>query len=207
MGKTKTLTYIAAMLICIQVLLFGLSHLSFLFVERTDYSDHMASMFSMIFITISFLVFARKKSISLSILPERFGKSYIIGTLVSVALLVATPSNYTGGFQPIWLLIYSSIVTPVFEEVIFRGYVWNKLNTVFEKEWVTYIVSTVFFALWHIGYVDSIAFRIETGLVNALLWKVITGLCFGIVLGVVRIKTKNGYSTILWHGVMNIFGR
>jgi membrane protease YdiL (CAAX protease family) len=60
--------------------------------------------------------------------------------------------------------------------------------------------------MWHLGYVDSIAFRVEIGLGNAMLWKVITGLCYGIILGVLRLRTKNSYSTILLHGVMNIFG-
>jgi len=105
------------------------------------------------------------------------------------------------------LLLYGSIVTPIFEELIFRGYIWNKLNDIFEKEWITYIVSAVLFALWHLGYVDSIAFRMETGLANVMLWKAITGLCYGVVLGALRLKTKNCYSTMLLHGVMNIFGR
>ncbi len=68
-------------------------------------------------------------------------------------------------------------------------------------------MTTIPFALWHFGYISSIAFRVEYGLMNAMIWKAITGLCFGIVLGAVRLKTKNCYSTILLHSVMNIFGR
>jgi membrane protease YdiL (CAAX protease family) len=78
---------------------------------------------------------------------------------------------------------------------------------VFSKEIETYIVTTILFALWHIGYISSIAFRVETGLANAMIGKVITGLCFGIILGMIRLKTKNSYSTILLHGALNIFGR
>lgn len=40
-----------------------------------------------------------------------------------------------------------------------------------------------------------------------MVWKVITGLCYGMILGAVRLKTKNSYSTMLVHGVLNIFGR
>lgn len=105
------------------------------------------------------------------------------------------------------LLIYSSIVVPFFEELIFRGFIWNRLNEIFAKERTTYMVSTVMFALWHLGYVSSIAFRVQEGLLNAMLWKVITGLCFGIILGFVRLKAKNCYSTMVLHGVMNLFGR
>ena len=122
-------------------------------------------------------------------------------------LFIASPSNYKGGIESILLLVYSSIVTPVFEEFIFRGYIWNELNQIFTSEWKTYIVTTIFFALWHLGYISSIAFRVENNLLNVMIWKVITGLCFGIVLGAVRLKTKNCYSTMLLHGVMNLFGR
>lgn len=78
---------------------------------------------------------------------------------------------------------------------------------VFSKEWKTYVVTTALFALWHIGYIDSNAFRVGNGIANVMIWKVITGFCFGIILEAARIKTKNSYSTILLHGVMNMFGR
>lgn len=205
--KVKTIIDIIGMIIVIQLLFNCITYVIFIFFERTDYSDHIASMCKMIVFTIIFIIFTKKRKVSLSVFPTNFGKSYIIVTTIAMILYLTTPSNYSGGLQPIVLLFYSSVVTPVFEEIIFRGYIWNKLNAVFNKEWKTYIVTTVLFALWHIGYIDAIAFRVETGLVNAMFWKVITGLCFGIILGAVRYKTKNIYSTILLHGVMNIFGR
>lgn len=205
--KVKTLSYIVGILLILQFLLFGIKQVTFIFVERTNFSDHIASMISMIVLSVIFIIFAKKQKISLSVFPKHFGKFYIIGTCITAILLIATPSNYLDGFQAIILLFYGSVITPIFEELIFRGYIWNKLNTIFEKEWITYIVSTVLFALWHLGYIDSIAFRTETGLANAILWKVITGLCYGVVLGAVRLKTKNSYSTMLLHGMMNIFGR
>jgi len=206
-SKVKTLSHMISMLIVIQILLFCIERFIFIFVRRTNFSDHIASMIGMIVLTILFIIFARKKKVSLSVFPGHFGKFYIIGTSAAVILFVATPSNYLDGFQAIILLFYSSVVTPIFEELIFRGYIWNKLNTIFDKEWITYVVSTVLFGLWHLGYIEAVAFRTETGLAAAMLWKVITGLCFGVVLGAVRLKTKNSYSAMLLHGVMNIFGR
>jgi len=205
-SKTKSLSYTICLLVVIQLLLVGLKQFSFIFVERTNFSDSVSTMFAMIILIGLFLVFTKKQKITLSIFPRAFNKFYVIGTCIAAALFIATPSNYTDGFQAILLLIYGSIVTPVFEELIFRGYVWNKLNTVFEKEWVSYIVSTVLFGIWHLGYVYSIAFRVETGLATVMMWKVIVGLCYGVVLGALRLKTKNCYSTILLHGVANIFG-
>lgn len=206
-GKLKSISVIIVILAFIQLLLYVIKQCVFLIIPRTDYSDHMATMLGMIILAIGILITARRLGINLSVFPTRFNTVYICVSILAAILLIATPSNFTGGIQSVSLLIYGSIVTPVFEELIFRGYVWNKLNVVFSNERKTYLVSTILFALWHFGYISSVAFRINDGLFQAMIWKAITGLCFGIVLGMVRLKTKNCYSTILLHGVMNIFGR
>ena len=205
--KIKTIGFMILVLLLLSLSLFVIKRIIFFFVARTDFSDYMASMVSMIILTSIILRLSRKAEINLSIFPDKFTVSYISVSIISVVLFIASPSNYKGGIEPILLLVYSSIVTPVFEELIFRGYIWNELNQIFTSEWKTYIITTILFALWHLGYISSIAFRVEDDLLNVMIWKVITGLCFGIVLGAVRLKTRNCYSTMLLHGVMNIFGR
>ena len=203
----KIILITIVLLTIIQLLLLGFKHFTFLFVERTYFSDSIATMFGMIILSGLFILFAKKNKVALSVFPRIFNKYYIIGTLIAFFLLVATPSNYFDGFQAIILLFYGSVITPIFEELIFRGYAWNKLNTVIKKEWGTYLITTILFGLWHLGSYENIAFRVETGLAKIMLMKVIVGLVYGIVLGALRLKTKNCYSTILLHGVMNIFGR
>jgi len=198
---------IIALLAIIQLLLLVFKHFTFQFLERTNFSDSIATMFGMIILTGIFIVFAKKQKVSMSVFPHIFNKYYIIGTWIAVILLIVTPSNYFDGFQAIILLLYGSVITPIFEELIFRGYVWNKLNAVIKKEWGTYLITTVLFGLWHLGSYENIAFRVETGHAKIMLMKVIVGLVYGVVLGALRLKTKNSYSTILLHGVMNIFGR
>ncbi len=206
-GRLKTIGGIVLLMAVLQALLYGIQRLIFLFIERTGFSDHMATMAGMALLTVVYLLVFRMRRVELSVFPKKFGTGYIIATAVTVVLLVVNPMNFTGGAEAILMLVFASIVTPIFEELIFRGYIWNKLNTVFSKEWQTYLVSTVSFGLWHLGYISSIAFRVHSGLANAMMWKVIVGLCFGVVLGAVRSKTKNCYSTILLHGVMNLFGK
>ncbi len=205
--RIKTIGFMILVLLLLSLSLFVIKRIIFFFVERTDFSDYMASMVSMIILTSIILRLSRKAEINLSIFPDKFTVSYISVSIISVVLFIASPLNYKGGIEPILLLVYSSIVTPIFEELIFRGYIWNKLNQIFTSEWKTYIITTILFALWHLGYISSIAFRVEDDLLNVMIWKVITGLCFGIVLGAVRLKTRNCYSTMLLHGVMNLFGR
>ncbi len=206
-GKLKTIGGIVLLMAVLQALLFGIQQLIFLFVERTDFSDHMTTMAGMALLTVFYVFIFKMRGTELLVFPKKFGTGYIIATAVTVILMIANPLNYTGGAEAIWMLIFASIVIPIYEELIFRGYIWNKLNTVFSKEWQTYLVSTVLFGLWHLGYISSIAFRVDSGLANAMMWKVIVGLCFGVVLGAVRLKTKNCYSTVLLHGVMNLFGK
>ena len=205
--KIKTIGFMILVLLLLSLSLFIIKRVIFFFVARTDFSDYMASMVSMIILTSIILRLSRKAEINLSIFPDKFTVSYISVSIISVVLFIASPLNYKGGIEPILLLVYSSIVTPIFEELIFRGYIWNELNQIFTSEWKTYIITTILFALWHLGYISSIAFRAEDDLLNVMIWKVITGLCFGIVLGAVRLKTRNCYSTMLLHGVMNLFGR
>ena len=150
---------------------------------------------------------SRKGKSKLSIFPDKFTVSYISATVLFAVLLIASPSSYQDGMEAVFLLAYSCIVTPVFEELLFRGYIWNQLSGVLGSKWATYLTTTILFALWHLAYIDSIAFRVEDGLLSVMVWKVVTGLCFGVVLGDVRMKTKNCYAAMLMHGVMNLFGR
>jgi len=191
----------------LQGLLFAGKHLVFLVLARTDFTDQMTSMAVMAVLTGLVVMLARMRRWQLSVFPARFGRWYVVATIVTAGLLIVTPANYTGGWPAIWTLVYGSIVTPVYEELVFRGLVWNRLGSVFTKPWVVYAWSVVLFGVWHLGYWDSLAYRVEIGLMPIMAWKAITGVLYGIVLGALRLRTKNCYSTMLLHGVLNLFGR
>lgn len=205
--KEKATLKIIGLLVILQFLRLGLKQLFFLFIKRTNFSDHLASMLSILLLTALIVVICKRWKIALTIFPSRFSRHYFFVTGIVGLLLVTTPANYSGEIEAILLLIYSSIVTPIFEELIFRGYVWNQLSVIFKRSVPVYLWPSVLFGIWHLGYFDSLAFRVGEGLPEALIWKVITGLCYGLVLGLLRLRTKNCYSTILLHGAMNIFGR
>ncbi|MEA4853058.1 MAG: CPBP family intramembrane glutamic endopeptidase [Christensenella sp.] len=140
--------------------------------------------------------------------PDKFGACYWIGTGIYAGLFILTPVlTQEADLQSFILLFYGSMVVPLFEEIIFRGLLWNGLQKVIGRAWVVYLVTSALFALWHLGYVDSLVLHTEENLSNVLFWKAIVGLFYGLVLGVLRLKTKNCYSTFLLHGILNIFGR
>lgn len=206
-SETKTFGSIVLILSLSGLFRFAIKQVIFLFVQQTNFTDRMASMAAMLILTGILFGLSKKIGTRLSVFPERFTWPYIGATVLFTVLLIASPSNYRGGMESVFLLAYSCIVTPIFEEVLFRGYIWNKLNGIWENKWATYLTTSILFGLWHLAYIDSIAFRVEDGLLSVMVWKVVTGLCFGIVLGAVRMKTKNCYAAILLHGVMNLFGR
>ena len=204
----KTVLKITGLLIILQLLRMGIRYVCFLVIERTELSDRIISLIAMVLISSFILLTAKLKEVKLSVFPAHFGTGYLVFTVIYAALLISTPIlTQSTGFTGIFLLIYSAVIIPAFEELIFRGFVWNELNNISKKEWITYLLSTLLFAIWHLGYIDTISFRVESGLATVMIWKVITGFCFGIVLGALRIKTKNIFSTILLHGILNIFGR
>ena len=167
-----------------------------------DFYRRVATMCIMIILSAAAIIYARIRKTKLSVFPQKFSKAYVIFTVIAAVLLVTTPSNFTGGSKAVILLIYGSIVTPVYEELVFRGYIWNRLDSVLSKQLYTYIWSVALFTVWHLGYMIP---QLASGNINAVLWKLAAGVGYGTVLGFVRMKTKNCYSTMLLHGVLNIF--
>lgn len=168
----------------------------------TVFQERMITMMIMVVLSGVVVLYARIRKTALSLFPEHFGKKYILASCVCAILLISTPANFTGGYQAIALLLYGSIVTPVFEELIFRGYLWNRLDAVLSKEVFVFIWSVVLFTVWHMGYMIP---QLVSGNITAVVWKLAAGLGYGTVLGIVRLKTKNCYATMLLHGVLNIF--
>lgn len=202
---TKAVMLSFVLIAAIQAVLISLKYIVFMVVNKTVFSERIETMTAMLFLTALFILYAKIKNVPLSVFPKRFNRFYIAASIGAVAVLISTPSNYTGGIKPIVLLFYGSVVTPIFEELIFRGYIWNKLSAVFSKSKQVYIINALLFSIWHIGYVLPLAFEGNQGFLTALLSKLGVGLIYGLILGALRLKTKNTYSTILLHGVMNVF--
>lgn len=108
------------------------------------------------------------KKQSLSLMPNRFSKGYIIATCAVGALYIVTSAILAGGIEAVLLLIYGSIVTPVYEELLFRGLIWNAFEKVMPKKRAVLIWNVFLFTIWHLGYMIP---HILSGNRNAVLWK------------------------------------
>lgn len=88
--------------------------------------------------------------------------------------------SYTYLDNPLfWAIIFTAIMPPIFEELAFRGFLFNQLQKV-ASEKVTIIATAFIFALVHFSFIS-------------LIWI----LPFGLILGYIRSK----YNT-LWYGIV-----
>ena len=202
-------------LIILQALRIGLKALIFSFAEKTLFADAVYSLSFMAIIGCLILLFAKRQSYDLSIMPTKFSRPYIIATIVVGAILISTPFiTRDASLYNIVFLAYGALVTPFFEEVIFRGCIWKAVecNTIaVNGEKAAFIVSTLLFGLWHLGYADTIIWRTsmffpDANIPEIMFWKVITGLVIGALAGALRYKTKNIYPAMLLHCLINTIG-
>jgi membrane protease YdiL (CAAX protease family) len=208
----KALLFIAV----VQALRIALLQLVFVFTPHTSLSETVANCAIMFVFAMLILLYAWKRGLSLHMfnLRTRSGKIFFgIGTGVVGFLLLSTPF-FTQNFSvtAIITLLYSAAITPFFEELLFRGLVWNRLVPHFRSELGVYFSVTVLFGIWHLGYFDGVMFNMAANGLSGnvpriMAMKVVVGLIYGLVVGFVRYKTKSVYLGMLMHGLMNIFGR
>lgn len=204
---------IIAALILIQASRAGIFQLLHVFYEPAAiYSD-----FIFIIIGILLLILFRPSKQCLGLDFSKTAKAakvlYLLATVLLILLFVTSLILFTDNNpENIVMTIKGVLLYPIFEELLFRGYIWDKLRKNIIKEYRVYIIITLLFGLWHLGYWDIIYYNAshKFSVVNMnwiMLNKVLVGIGYGVVTGIVRLKTKNTYSSILLHSFLNVFGR
>ncbi|WP_251389728.1 CPBP family intramembrane glutamic endopeptidase [Mediterraneibacter agrestimuris] len=207
---SRKLLSLSTGLALLQLLRILLKSAVFTFFSRTLISDTIFSLLFMGAASVCILLICKQRQIDLRILPAKISMAYWIFTFLVIVIFAATPFiTQSTSLYDILFLIYGAAITPIFEELIFRGYVWMALEKHGRK--FAYLSTTILFALWHIGYVDTVLWRVSyfnhtASIPQIIFWKVITGFIYGILLGAVRYKTNNAYSSMLLHSFLNTFG-
>jgi len=207
----KKITIIISFLILLQLGRIVFKSFLFLFINRTLLTDVIASSIFMIAAALIGLLICKKVKIDLKIFPEKFTIRYKICTILLLIFMIVTlmiPKEHF--IYHVLSLIYGSIITVIFEEILFRGFVYGEINLI-GNDLTAYIVSTILFGIWHFGYIDTVLWRSSlffpnSNIVNIMFWKAITGTIIGILLGFFRYKNKNVYSSMLVHALINTFG-
>lgn len=208
----KKIINIILCLIALQIGRFSFKTLAFLFLDKNFITDVIVSSIYMIIIIIFSIISIKKNELELNIFPKNLNWKYIVTLIILFAIIFTTPiitKNYS--LYDILSLLYGAIITVIFEEIIFRGFVYKEISNIKNDLWA-YIISTILFGIWHLGYIDTVMWRVSmispnANIMNIMFWKVITGLSFGIVVGFFRYKNKNVYSSMIVHALLNTFGR
>ncbi len=108
---------------------------------------------------------------------------------------------FTGA--PLWFYIFTAVIEPINEEIVFRGFLIDRINLIsnttisrflrsgYDSNWIGIVVSAVIFGLLHASY-DS-TFAIE----------VIAAMFFGLLAGYVFKKSGSLYPSIITHILVN----
>ena len=183
----------------------------FIFIDRSLLSDVIVNMLYMGIIIGVFIAIIKKKKININIFPEKFNIKYKVFTIIVSLFFIITPivtTNYQ--LYNILSLIYNAIITVIFEEFIFRGYIFKEIGLM-KNGLIAYIVSTLLFGIWHFGYIDTIIWRTSLFYTNFRYCK------YNVLesynrhsnwnsFRIFRYKNKNVYSSILVHTFINTFG-
>ncbi len=129
----------------------------------------------------------------------------IIGTIV--CLIPYFKGGYT--LYNIEKIILFIIIIPIFEELVFREYMWNYLYN-FSKNIPTIFISiTLLYAIFQFGYVDIIIKYMKliystSYLIDIVNLVIIRGIIIGGILNFIKVKLKDIYICILVHILINI---
>lgn len=209
--KLKKILFIILFLTLLQVGRIVFKNLVFVNFDRDLLSDVIVSMVYMIIVICIAIIILRKKNINLNFFPKKFNMKYKLFTIFVLLFFIVTPiitKNYE--LYNILSLVYNAIITVIFEELIFRGLIFKEIGSI-KNDLIAYIVSTILFGIWHLGYIDTIIWKTslfspDANIPNIMFWKVITGIIIGVILGFFRYKNKNVYSSMLVHTFINTFG-
>lgn len=173
------------------------------FFPDTRFNKKVINMSMMIVLTIILICYAKIKKHTLSFFPRKISQPYIIATCITAVVFIIAPSNYVQGFTSVMNIIYGSIITPVYEELLFRGYIWNRFSKVMTSKLHICVWNIALFTIWHLLYIipDMISGNWDV----LQLLKLPEGIGYGTVLGLIRLRTENCWTTILAHGIMNFF--
>ncbi|MCR5092653.1 MAG: CPBP family intramembrane metalloprotease [Lachnospiraceae bacterium] len=143
---------------------------------------------------IDTLTFSREK-IGMQILIGVAGGSVIASAYFLVPYFMGFGSYVDNGsrFTQLWQfafeLVYFIVAVGAVEEIVFRGFVYSKLKSVFSNEWISIFASSILFGLFHLMIGNIVQVCLTT--------------IIGIIFCLVRYKVKGCtmLSLIILHGV------
>lgn len=217
----KRIGMLVLVLACFQLARWGLESLAFAVVPHTLLTNELVRTAVYLVLCAALVAWDRwsakrhDASLLFPLVPadaHRLAYGVAFGTFA--LLFAATPFITGQATAPAaWAaLVCGTLATPLFEELLFRGYAWGFLRASGVGTTGTLVITAVLFGLWHLGYADAIVWRLTQpdmlvgglGLAETLFLKVGFATAMGIVLGYVRLRSGGCLAPMLVHGFWNL---
>lgn len=152
----------------------------------TNFIKYYGFIITIIFCTITSLILYKKNiTVSNKLAPKNYYYLISIGISISclfnMILFKFIPPKNTINYNIILLFISSSIIGPIYEEILFRYILLNKLKK-FNSPTKSIIISTLIFSILHLTPI-----------------KILYAFILGLILNITYHKTNNILSSILIH--------
>lgn len=220
-STSKNKEYILDVIILLVILQISRVIIKYIFLSQLNFTlenINIANIISIMLVGISASLILRGKDLynpaskRLIKLNNKYDNKNIRIILGGFALLgICIKPYFDGGYLSTNLIIISLslIVQPVFEEMIFREYVWNYISSFQKNERVVLIIVSLLSALFKIGYWDIVSQNLSVVnssffTIDIITYKVLIGLITSFILGLINIKYKDTYLCIFVHSLINI---
>lgn len=211
--NSYTMIKIIVLLIGLQISRIILKQGAYLFLPYNKLNDILISIVIIALITLFIIYKSKKNQINLHIFSymksqESRGYYYVV-TISLILLMITSPCfEKNQSIENILSFVYMIIIIPLYEELLFRSYIWDVLQKDNIKEMKIYYLTTLLFAIYHIGYIDTIIMKSGFNhIATIIIIKFSLMLSCGLFIGFFRYKIKNSYSCMLVHSFINIIFR
>ena len=133
----------------------------------------------------------------------------VLGIIVILTFIITQYFEDSYNTYNIMLSVLLIIIIPIFEELLFREYLWNYLNNRIKNVIIVFISITILYTFYQIGYIDIIIQYISITnkpgyTIDIVTSNMIKAFILGSVVGVAKIKLKDTYICMLLHALFSI---
>lgn len=205
-SKLKNIFKIILIIVSLQIIRIVVRRVLLLFIPITELSLNILNMVIFIIYTYLLVKYCKKNKIDLRVFKVNNKNAYLL--LISIFIILSIINLLLNKFSMnnIFKILYGTITLPIFEELLFRGYIWSRLLKMFKNEMYVYIITTLLFSIYSVFYIDS-AILLKVFSFGLIIFKLVIGLLFGLITGFVRYKTKNTFSSMIVSSIMNMVSK
>lgn len=204
--KAKKILNMLYFIIVYQLIRIALKNVIFLLVQPGIIANILINT-GIIIITLLLLIFYMRNNLNKGE-SENLFKRFLIGLGIIFALnfasLFITKSFNTENYLN---LIFNILLIPIFDEFVFRGYLWERINKRSDNLYFNVLILALLEGVWQLGFIDNIIINdiyTKTAFAPTIIfWQLLIGIGYGVIMGLTKIKFKNNKVCILVHAICN----